>query len=289
MTAIIAFLNHKKSLIDSVLVQDLPPAQPGAERVREAMRYAVFSDGKRIRPILLLAVAELLGHDESPLLPAASAVEFIHTCSLILDDLPAMDDSERRRGKPSLHVAYDEATAILAAEALLLHAFALISENARRLKLGSDAALAAVGVAARAAGYPGMVAGQYLDLLSKTNAPTREQVESIHLKKTASLFTASARIAAVLCQASPEEEEALARYSACLGLAFQITDDLLDAESSECKGSGRELNYALLFGMDAARARAERLVAEALEGLEPFGQRASTLAALVRYVPERGK
>jgi len=289
MTPIASFLNAKKSLIDSVLAKDLPPVQPGAETVREAMRYAVFSDGKRLRPSLLLAIAELLGHDDSDVLPAASAVEFIHTCSLILDDLPCMDDSDTRRGTPSLHVAFDQATAILAAEGLLLHAFTLISDNARRQGLDAEDALSAVDIAARAAGYPGMVGGQYLDLLSKETPPSREQVESIHLMKTASLFTASARLASVLCRASSEEGESLARYSSGLGLAFQITDDLIDATDAPQGNAEGELNYALLFGVDAARSRAERLVAEALDSLAPFGQRASMLADLVRYVLDRGK
>jgi len=289
MTSIADFLDEKKSLIDSTLVGSLPPALPGAENVREAMRYAVFSDGKRLRPVLVLAVGEMMERDNAQLLQAACAVEFIHTCSLILDDLPCMDDSQMRRGKPALHVAFDQATAILAAEGLLLQAFTLISDNARRLELDSGAALSAVEAAAEAAGYPGMVAGQYLDLSSKTHPPNRQRVEFILLMKTAALFTASARIAAVFCRASDQEEQALVRYSSCLGLAFQITDDLFDAEGAACQGIDAELNYAVLFGPDGARSRAESLVAQGLEALKPFDQRASMLAALLRYVLEREK
>jgi len=289
MTSIADFLDEKKSLIDSTLVGSLPPALPGAEKVREAMRYAVFSDGKRLRPVLLLTVGEMMGRDNAHLLQSACAVEFIHTCSLILDDLPCMDDSQTRRGKPALHIAFDQATAILAAEGLLLQAFALISDNARRLGLDSPAALSAVEAAAEAAGYPGMVAGQYLDLSSKTDPPDRQRVESILLMKTATLFTASARIAAIFSHASDQEEKALVQYGSCLGLAFQITDDLFDAEAAVCRGIDTELNYAVLFGANGARSRAGNLVAQGLEALRPFARRASMLAALLRYVLEREK
>ncbi len=288
MTDVRAYLADKKELVDSVLIKSLPPAVRSAGKVREAMEYAVFSDGKRLRPVLMLAVAELMGRDEKEILTAASAIEFIHTCSLILDDLPSMDDSKTRRGKPALHVAYDESTAILAAEALLLHAFELIVQNARQLGLSAEKTASAVSAAAGAGGYPGMVSGQYLDLQTKDSSPSREDVESVHLRKTGALFIAAARIAAVLCLAPPEEEESLARYGSSLGLAFQITDDLLDARAGVGGGPVEGLNYALLFGVETARERADSLIADALDALGTLGDRAEILAALARFVRERG-
>jgi geranylgeranyl pyrophosphate synthase len=237
-------------------------------RLEAAMEYTLFNAGKRIRPSLVLEVARALGGKMSNALPAACAIEYIHTYSLIHDDLPAMDDDDIRRGKPSSHRKFDEATAILAGDALQCAAFEAIARTPDR-SLAAPMALSL----AEAAGAAGMVGGQQLDL-----AP-RADVHEIHEKKTAALFKASAHLGALAAK-SPRASD-LARYGLHLGLAFQAVDDILDARER-----GRK-NYARLHGMGEARRRAAREVASAKTAIGFLGSRGNRLRQIADFVVSR--
>ncbi|MFN8599168.1 MAG: farnesyl diphosphate synthase [Candidatus Binatia bacterium] len=276
-----------------------PKGRPA--KLAEAMRYAVLGPGKRLRPVLTLASAELVGG------PAAAAravrfgcaLELIHAYSLVHDDLPAMDDDDERRGRPSLHKAYDEATAILTGDALLTEAFAVIARASADLGASAAATRRAVRIVAEvaeASGPDGMVAGQAVDLASEglANVPLKT-VEGIHRRKTGALIRCAVRIGAIAAGASEPRLASLTVYGEALGLAFQIADDVLDATHASDKigraGGGDaargKATYPGLLGVDGARKRARRAADDACAALRPFGARATALAALVRHVVDR--
>ncbi|HSL91079.1 MAG TPA: farnesyl diphosphate synthase [Candidatus Limnocylindrales bacterium] len=263
-------------------------------KLREAVEYSLTGGGKRIRPVVLLSAGGAVGGDEEKLLPFACAMEYVHTYSLVHDDLPAMDDDDYRRGRPSCHKAFGEATAILAGDALLTEAFRVMGESALALA-EPGRALAAVSVLARAAGAEGMVGGQQMDLSAEGSRGGRAEIEEIDLRKTSALLSAAARMGGILGGGNGAQVEDLARYGRALGLLFQVTDDILDETGSfEEMGKGvakdkarGKLTYPGAFGMAAAVARAESLSCEALSAVSAFGEDGEALRDIVRMVAAR--
>jgi geranylgeranyl diphosphate synthase type II len=285
-----AFLGDVARRVDACLDEWLPREGDGAPRLAEAMRYSVFAGGKRLRPALALAACRAVGGRDDVALPYAAALELGHTYSLIHDDLPAMDDDDLRRGKPTSHRVFGEALAILAGDALHTHAFGLVLGRTRDGALARDLA----AELAEAAGFRGMVGGQVEDLAAASGAPTVERLERIHRAKTGALFVAAVRGGGRAGGAGPEALDALVRYGTAIGLAFQIADDVLDetgtAESlGKTPGKDRavaKMTYVRLEGIEAARARArrERDRAVAAAGSLPSPD---LLVSLARFVTDR--
>ena len=216
-----SYLDKKQKIIDSALIKYLPSAKGQAQELIKAMRYSVLVGGKRIRPILMLAIADMFNKPARQIMPAACAVEYIHTLTLILDDLPCMDDSALRRGSPSVHKRFGKATAILASYSLMALAFELLKDDARAIKCMSDAI-----------GVNGVCAGQHLDLEIGAKKISRNTLTYIHEHKTADLFEASCRISGILSGASGKQVNAIGNYGKYLGLAFQAFDDILSIKST---------------------------------------------------------
>jgi geranylgeranyl diphosphate synthase, type II len=289
-------LGERRLLVEDALARALPPESAWPATIHRAVRYSLFAGGKRIRPILVLAAGEAVGGEMEELLPLASAVEMIHTYSLIHDDLPAMDNDDLRRGKPTSHKVFGEAIAILAGDALLTRAFHLMADVpegwngarvARRLE--------ATAILGEACGTKGLIGGQVEDLESEGRPISPEALERLHRAKTGALLGACVRGGAVLGGADPAEKERLSRYARAIGLAFQIVDDVLDAtEGAEQLGktAGKDkkagkATYVSLHGLSRAREMAARLLEDALEPLASFGARGSLLATLARRIVER--
>jgi|TARA_E500000178_G_scaffold223632_1_gene220602 geranylgeranyl diphosphate synthase type II len=300
MTAVVAsgfdfsqFLEAGRRKVEEALDGSLGPERP--ESLREAMRYSLLAGGKRLRPILCLASCELAGGDAALALPTATALEMIHTMSLIHDDLPAMDDDDLRRGRPTNHKVYGEATAILAGDALLTRAFEMVA--LRSPGVPPERLLKVVGELSLAAGAPGLVGGQIVDLASEGVEVDLDTLEYIHLHKTGALLQASVLTGALIGGADDDLIEALRTYSRAIGLAFQIIDDILDVTaSSEVLGktAGKDLTadkttYPKLLGLEESKARAEALVSEACEVLNPWAEKAQPLLALARYITSRDR
>ncbi len=287
--------------VDEALVRVLPEASDHGltpARLASAMRYSVMAGGKRLRPMLCLLSAEACGGASSVemALPSACALELIHTYSLIHDDLPAMDDDDLRRGRPTCHKAFDEATAILAGDALLTLAFEVVASSS----VPAEAALACVRVLAEAAGAAGMVGGQMADLQAETQEQaeaTVEALEAIHRRKTGALLCAALRMGAIVAGADAECHAALDRYGRAVGLAFQIVDDLLDVEGDETKLGKRvgkdsglgKWTYPGLLGIEGSRRRARQLADEAVAALAPLGSSGDRLRALALDLLERDR
>jgi len=286
-------LATRRSRIEAALTAALPRAEGPARTVAEAMRHAVLAGGKRLRPALVLEVAEAWGGREAPCMPAAVAVELVHTYSLVHDDLPAMDDDDLRRGRPTVHKVFGEAIAILAGDALHTLAFELVA-TAPGLDAGVRAEAAAV--LARAAGHAGMVGGQVADLeAERADAVDVERVRWIHRHKTGALLAASVEIGAVVAAASPAERVVLRRYGEALGLAFQIADDLLDrTATAEAIGKtpGKDeragkATFPGVLGFPGARGAAEAAVSDALAALAELPRPTPVLAELARFALAR--
>jgi farnesyl diphosphate synthase len=269
------------------------PAPPGQATLIEAMRYAVLGGGKRLRPFLLLRSARLFGVAEEQALPAAAALECVHCYSLVHDDLPCMDDDMVRRGRPTTHVAFGEANAILAGDALLTLAFDILS----RPSTFQDAEVRAelVALLAKAAGFDGMAGGQAIDLAAEGRTMSPAEVARMQAMKTGALFAFACDAGAVLGRASPSEREALRAYAAGFGQAFQLADDLLDAEGDEAamgkaaaKDAARgKATLVALLGIGEARERLSALVADAERALAPFGEKGAMLKEAARFVASR--
>jgi geranylgeranyl pyrophosphate synthase len=270
---------------ESELAARLPPTSSAPRRLHEAMRYAVLNGGKRVRPVLIYATGHSLGLEARVLDAAACAIELIHAYSLVHDDLPAMDDDDLRRGRPTCHKAFDEATAILAGDALQVLAFEILS---RDVNLPRDPAtrLQLVELLATASGTTGMAGGQALDLAAEGQSLTLDEVEYMHRCKTGALIRASVMMAAVCADdLSREIKSALERYANAIGLAFQIQDDLLDIEGDPIvigKATGADRahqkpTYPAVAGIDAAKQRVLALHAQAIEELKPLHHRAQAL------------
>ncbi len=262
------------------------------ERLQQSMEYSLSAGGKRLRPCLCLLACEAVGGDTNEALPAACAIEMVHTYSLIHDDLPAMDDDDLRRGRPTNHKAFDEATAILAGDGLLTYAFELLATHIHP----ADRSIACVRELAAAAGPEGMVGGQMADLLGEQcTQPTLTLLESIHRRKTGRLISASLAMGGLVGGADPQSLLSLRRYGESIGLAFQIIDDLLDITGEQekmGKGVGKDsafskLTYPSLLGVEGSRQLACKLIDNARQEIKIFGQRALGLDALARFIIER--
>ena len=287
------YLRSRREEVDAALDRALPPASAPPPRIHQAMRYAIFAGGKRIRPILVLAGCEATGGDPARAMPFACAVECVHTYSLIHDDLPALDNDDLRRGRPTVHRAFDEATAILAGDALLTFAY-----EAALMAVCPDpagATLQALRVLTSAIGTAGMIGGQVEDILA-TGAPvTEDLVRSIHGKKTGALLRACPVIGGILAGAGDEAIRRLGAYGSDLGLAFQIVDDILDIEGSAeslGKTAGKDAaagkaTFPAAIGIEASRAHAEELACSAAASAGALGPAARPLVDLAGFVVRR--
>jgi geranylgeranyl pyrophosphate synthase len=287
-----AELARFQSRIENALDLRLPASTLVPERLHAAIRYSTLNGGKRIRPALVYATGELLGANALALDAAAAAVEMIHAYSLIHDDLPAMDDDDLRRGRPTCHKAFDEATAILAGDALQVLAF----ESLANATCGAAERIEMVGILARASGTQGMAGGQAIDLGSVGQALSAADVERMHRYKTGALLEASVTLAIALAgRQGTADALALVRYARAIGLAFQIVDDLLDIEGDPAvlgKTTGADQarskpTYPAAVGLIAARQRAQDLMIEAEGALDHFGDAGGTLRWLGRYIVHR--
>lgn len=287
-----AYLDQCRQHVDQELDRSLT-RNTTSERLQETMRYSVLGGGKRVRPALCMAAARAMGSHDSTALAPACALELIHAYSLVHDDLPAMDDDDLRRGRPTAHIAFDEASAILAGDALQTLAFALLSEAPA---LSDRQRVAMISELARASGHQGMVGGQAIDLESVGRQLSVEQLEAMHRHKTGALIEASVRLGALTSETVTESQLTnLTDYASALGLAFQVQDDLLDIEGDTeiiGKRQGSDVakakpTYPALLGIDGARQHLARLLDEALGALESFGPEADTLRAMADYVVAR--
>ena len=281
--------------VDAAFDAYLPVPQDTRARLVEAMRYAAIGGGKRVRPLLVCATAKLFGVDRDAAVAAGCAVEAIHAYSLIHDDLPCMDDDDLRHGKPTLHRAFDEATAVLAGDCLHALAFDILTMPGT----SSDPFVRAelVATLAKASGHEGMAGGQMMDIVSDEEEYDIRQVTRLQQLKTGALLAASVEMGAILGKLPPEGRTHLRAYARDIGLAFQIADDLLDVEGDESKagkalrkdeGQGKQ-TFVTLMGRDAARAQAEMLVEQAVQHLASYGEDARVLVELARFVVERDR
>ncbi len=290
-----AYLGRQLALIEEALDRFMPAATIRPDRLHQAMRYSLLGGGKRIRPVLMLAACEAVGGDGRQALPAACAVEMIHAYSLIHDDLPAMDNDDLRRGRPTNHKVYGEATAILAGDGLLTEAFVLLSRSDILAGVSAADRLTIINLLATHAGTRGMVGGQMVDMEVEGNPIDLPTLEYIHTHKTGALIKAAIDIGGIIGGSKPEQRDALQRYAAAVGLAFQIADDILDvtAKTEELgKRSGSDLQrgkatYPALLGLTQARERARELNEVAINALQIFGQEAQPLRAIACYIIER--
>jgi geranylgeranyl diphosphate synthase type II len=291
---LVRYLAERRAVVDAALDRCLPPEDTPPCSVHRAMRYSVLAPGKRLRPILVIAGAEAVGGRADAVLDTACALELIHAYSLIHDDLPAMDDDDYRRGRLTSHKVFGEAIAILAGDALLTLAFALIAGGAGRT---AEPALVARVVAevAEAAGTGGMVGGQVVDIESEGKEVSAETLDYIHLHKTAALIRVSLRAGALLGGGGDAAVEAVSQAGRALGLAFQIVDDILDvegnlAELGKAAGSDerkKKATYPACHGLDASKQKARMLIDETKRRLSPLGPPAAPLLALADFVIER--
>jgi geranylgeranyl diphosphate synthase type II len=281
------YLAERRAMVDDALERALQPSAGTPTRLLEAMRYAVFSGGKRVRPILALAACEAVPAAPELALPFGCAIELIHAYSLVHDDLPAMDDDELRRGRPTVHVVYGEALAILTGDALLTEAFRVAADGARAAGVAPTAALTLIGALAAAAGAGGMV--------GEGVAADRAVVESIHRRKTGALLAAAVDAGALAGGADANRRAALATYGQALGLAFQVADDILDATApTELTGKRvggdaehGKATFPAVLGLDGARAEARTLLARCLAATETLGPPAEPLRAIATFVVQR--
>jgi geranylgeranyl diphosphate synthase type II len=305
------YLLEKRHAVDSFLDDYLPSEDTPPVMISRAVRYSLFAGGKRLRPILVLASAAAVGGEDEAALPAAAAFELVHTYSLVHDDLPSMDNDSLRRGKPTSHVVFGEAIAILAGDALQAHAFQVLASSHMRPSSTSDSdsdsssisereqkarsRLRAIAILAKASGASGMVGGQVADLESEGKAIDAESLEFIHRHKTGALIRAACEVGAILGGGTDSEVDTLAQYGSDVGLAFQIVDDVLDVEGSAeslGKSSGKDekagkATYPQIHGMENARKHARDLVSRAVERIEVFGPNATPLKWLAERIVAR--
>ncbi|MGZ8257569.1 MAG: polyprenyl synthetase family protein [Methylotenera sp.] len=297
----------KQARIEQILDQILPSAQTMPQTLHRAMRYSILGGGKRVRALLCYAAAELceteqyqaeLGPTETTITDAAaSAVELIHAYSLVHDDMPCMDDDDLRRGKPSCHKQYDEATALLVGDALQSLAFEVLSQP--QLCKQASQQISMLNILAKAAGSTGMAGGQAIDLGSVGKSLTQTELETMHRLKTGALIQAAAMLGVVSGQSSAtgsnEEMAAVSKYAACIGLAFQVVDDILDGEADTTtlgKTAGKDADsnkptYVTILGMDLAKRHAHQLYEDAIASLAPFGDKAQRLRELAAFIMQR--
>lgn len=285
-----------RTLVDEHLQAAIAPRKGCPERLQQAMAYSLLAGGKRLRPLLVLMACEACGGDVESALPAAVAIEMVHTYSLIHDDLPAMDDDGLRRGRPTCHVAFDEATAILAGDGLLTLAFEILSSRVQPPQTAAECCADLAG----AAGWEGMVGGQMADIEAPTicDQPADvEQLESTHRRKTGRLLASAVTMGGRIGGAYPQTLRSLRTYGESIGLAFQIADDLLDV-SGDAGTMGKQvrkdadagkLTYPALLGESASRQRAEQLIQHACESISHLGASGGRLEAVAHYIIERDR
>lgn len=289
------WMTDRRALVESALDRLLPPASRPPTRLHEAMRYSVDAGGKRIRPLLVIAAAEACGGTAEAVLPAACALECIHTYSLIHDDLPCMDDDDLRRGKPTNHKVFGETLAVLAGDALQAHAFKLLADNAKVPGISPAAAAEATAIVAEASSSAGMVGGQAADWLAEGRAVSEDDVLFIHRNKTGALIRASVLAGAVLAGAEPARRAALTGYGEGLGLLFQIVDDVLNVEGDPAKlgkavGSDAahgKATFPAVAGLEKSKARAAALLAETKASIASLNGRSSVLTGIADLVLSR--
>jgi len=292
-----AYLKAKQQAIDAALEMLWDAREPFPTPLIQAMRYSLEAGGKRLRPILCIAASEVVGGSEADVMPAACALELIHTYSLIHDDLPAMDDDALRRGKLTCHKAFGEATAILAGDALLTAAFEVLAIAGRDQASDPSRWLEVVYLIARAAGCSGMVQGQMMDLSVEGQTITLEKLETLQRLKTGAIIEVSVKAGALLGGGSAQEIAALGAYGRHIGLAFQVADDVLNVEGKpEVLGkpvgsdqAHEKVTGPSLIGLEKTKAHARKLIDSALEELKVFGTKGMPLATLARYIIERKK
>lgn len=286
--------NERIKLIESALLKELGAEKALVPRLAESMEYSLMAGGKRLRPILVMAAADAVGARGTDFVQAACGIEMIHTYSLIHDDLPAMDNDDYRRGKLTNHKVFGEALAILAGDALLTQAFEVIL---RQQGVSAEVLVQVLREMSTAAGPNGMVGGQVIDMLSEGKRISMEELRRMHMGKTGALFRAAIRSGAILGGASGEQLAALTTYADCFGLAFQITDDILDVVGDEAVigkpvGSderNEKSTYVTLTSLEEAKKLAADTVQQALDALEVFGDEAKFLRDLVKMLLERNK
>ncbi len=297
------YLDRQRRMVNQRLekcLQDHKTVNPAASRLHDAMHYSLMSGGKRLRPVLCLAAAECAGDGLSePVIRMACALEMIHTYSLVHDDLPAMDDDELRRGRATCHIRFDEATAVLAGDALLTLAFEILSAPSPEADMDGlppSIQLQIIAIIARAAGHRGMIEGQMLDMLAQGKTDTSlESLRNIHERKTGRMIEAAVVCGALAGNATDDGIEALKKYARCIGLAFQVADDILNVEGDPMamgKATGtdqkrRKATYPSLMGLEQSKIFAAEQVANALQSLSIFDNKADPLRALARYIIER--
>ncbi|MEW6669669.1 MAG: polyprenyl synthetase family protein [Thermodesulfobacteriota bacterium] len=290
-----AYLEEKRRVVEEALRKFAPMEQGPAGEVARAMNYSLFAGGKRLRPILCMAGASAVGGDETLVLPVACALEMIHTYSLIHDDLPAMDNDDLRRGRPTSHKVFGEAVALLAGDGLLTEAFALMARGDLPGSPEPGKLLRVIALIARAAGYDGMVGGQAVDIRSEGKSLDPATVEFIHAHKTGALITASVASGAILAGGDERQVEAVTAYGRAAGLAFQIADDILDIEGDSRqmgKGVGgdvrkKKITYPSVLGLEASRRVQSEMVDRALDAIRGFDRGADPLRHLAAYIIER--
>ncbi len=292
------YLASEQEAVNACLDRLLPPPDRPPADLHGAVRYMVFAGGKRIRPIIARTACGALGGDVEACLPCAAAIELIHVSSLIHDDLPCMDDSDTRRGQPSCHKAHAESTAVLAGDWLLVYPFQLIAREAAEGRLEPEVASRVSLLLAAAVCEDGIVAGQVEDLAAETRRVTAEELNGIHLRKTAALIEASAGVGAAVATADPESTRAALAYARALGLCFQAVDDILDVvgdaealgKPTGADAESEKATHVSFYGLEEAKGRAARLADEARAALRGFPPNAHTgrLYELVDYVVGRG-
>lgn len=293
MTNFNSIISDYTAQVDAQLEATLPAASGPAEHLFAAMRYSTFNGGKRVRPALCFAAAEAVASSDSNTAKVAAAVEMVHAYSLIHDDLPAMDDDDLRRGKPTCHIQFGEATAILAGDGLQSLAFQQLTELS---DIPPQTTVELIGILSRLGGCAGMVTGQAIDLAATGTALNLQQLKTMHAHKTGALIEASVLMGAMAtAQASPEQLTALKEFSRAIGLAFQIQDDILDVESSTeqlGKQQGSDANnkkstYTSILGLEQARTEAAELYNQSMQALEIFADKANNLRAIASFIIKR--
>jgi len=288
-----AYLSEKRRLVDAALDEYLPPEDRYPETIHQAMRYSVMNGGKRLRPILALASCEAVGGNPATAMPTGCAIELIHAFSLIHDDLPALDNDDLRRGKPTNHKVFGEAMAILAGDGLLAYAFELIAT--RTTGIAPNILVEVIAKVAAATGMSGMIIGQVVDMISEGKKIEAETLKYMHRNKTGALITVSCVTGAMLGGGTPAQIEALTSYGENIGIAFQIADDILDVTGTEEKlgkpiGSdiGNEKStYPSLYGLEKSKQLAQQAVDQAIQALYPLDNPAAPLRAIARFIVER--
>ena len=290
-----AFLAAARDRVEQALQRWLPGEQVPPTTLHAAMRYATLGDGKRIRPVLVYAAGGALGVAPDRLDGAACAVELIHAYSLVHDDLPAMDDDDLRRGRPTCHRAFDEGTAVLTGDALQTLAFQVLCRD-EALQIRPETRLAMIDTLAQATGSRGMAGGQALDIAAVGRELDLVELENLHIHKTGALIRASVRLGTLAAEDAPAEPvRALDRYAKCIGLAFQVQDDILDVAGDTAtlgKTGGKDAaadkpTYPALLGLEGAREKARDLIDTALQSLHAFGTEADPLRQLAQYIVQR--